>query len=144
MYKINVWSIVWCIIRSKITPKFFFICWQKFWKYLGVCTFVVPIFRHSFISDFLWSFWLFFCFYFMRNAYYLPKLMLLSFCCQKTSFPWKHKLFVVDEKYSQWNLDIKVEVFHDSILYFIKCSWSCIWGITEKEIFHSVPLCLVK
>ena len=41
--KIKAWSILSCSIKS---PKFFFVSWQKFRKYLNICTtFVVPIFQ---------------------------------------------------------------------------------------------------
>ena len=97
-------------------------------------------FKHSFISDTFCSFWLFFCSCFMKNTYYLPKLMLLNFCCQKTSVPWKHKFFVIDKKYSQLNLDNKLKVFHESILGFMKCPWNCILWNNQKDKFLSVSL----
>ena len=66
--------------------------------------------------------------------------MLINFRCQKTSFLYKH-IFLVDyEKYTQWNLDTKVKVFHESISCFMKCSWNCISWNALKEIFHSVSL----
>ena len=49
----------------------------------------------------------FFCFCFMSEKYYLSKLMLLCFRCQKISFLCKQSFFM-DEKHKQWNLDTKV------------------------------------
>ena len=65
-----------------------------------------------------------FCFCFMCNKYYL---MLLSFRRYLFSV---NAICLIDEKHTQWNMDTKVKVFHESILfhetslklYFMKCS----------------------
>ena len=89
-------------------------------------TFVVPVFHTWFNAGTFWPFWLFFCFCFcfMRNKYYLPKLMLLNF----------------RRKYTQWNLDTKVYLFHESISCFMKCPWNYISCNIQKEKFHIVSL----
>ena len=72
--------------------------------------------------------------------------MLWNFCCQETSFFYKHNFFV-DKKHMQWNLDTKVKVFHESILCFIKCIWNCISENprnTLKENFAVYPCLNVK
>ena len=53
------------------------------------------------------------------------------------SFLWKHNFFI-DEKHTQWMLDTKVKVFHESILCFMKWPWNCISWNALKEKFHSV------
>ena len=60
------------------------------------------------------------------------------------SFLCKHNFFI-DEKHTQWMLDTKVKVFHESILCFMKWSWNCISWNPLKEKFHSVsfPLDIV-
>ena len=73
----------------------------------------------------------------LSNKYYLSKLMLLDFRCQKISFLCKHN-FCIDEKHTQWHWDTKVKVFHESISWFIKCTWNCISWIALKEKFPSV------
>ena len=65
-----------------------------------ICTFVAPAFQTSFHSETFWSFRLFFCFSFMKSKCCLPKLMLLNFGCQKTSFLYKRNFVVMDEKYT--------------------------------------------
>ena len=66
-------------------------------------------------------------------------LMLLIFPCQKISFLCKHNFFN-DEKQTQWNLDAKAKVFHDSISCFMKYPWNYISWNALKENFHSVSL----
>ena len=73
----------------------------------------------------------------MSNKYYLSKLILLNFRCQKISFLCKHHFFI-DEKQTQWNLDAKVRAFHKSISCFMKCPWNCNSWNALKEKFHSV------
>ena len=43
-------------------------------------------------------------------------------------------IFFIDEKGTQWNLDTKVKVFHESISCFMKCpwKWKILWN-TQKE-----------
>ena len=55
------------------------------------------------------------------------------------SFLYKHNFFI-DEKRTQWNLNIKVKAFHDSISCFMKCPWNCILWNALKEKFRSVSL----
>ena len=62
----------------------------------------------------------FFCFV-LSNKYYLSKLMLLDFRCQKIPFLCEHS-FCIDEKHAQWHWDNKVKVFHESISWFMTCS----------------------
>ena len=59
----------------------------------------------------------------VSKKFYLSKLMLLDFRCQKISFLCKHS-FCIDEKHTQWHWDTKVKVFHEMPrkLYFMKCS----------------------
>ena len=79
----------------------------------------------------------FLIFLFLFWATNLSKLMLLDFRCQKISFLCKHN-FCIDEKHTQWHWDTKVKVFHESISWFIKCTWNCISWIALKEKFPSV------
>ena len=61
------------------------------------------------------------------------------------SFFCKHNFFI-DEKHTQWMLDTKVKVFHESISRFMKWPWNCISWNPLKEKFHSVsfPLDILK
>ena len=43
----------------------------------------------------------FICFCLMRKKYFLSKLMLLNFCCQRISFLGNHNFFI-DEKHTQY------------------------------------------
>ena len=79
----------------------------------------------------------FLCFCFMINKYYLMLLNSRRYLTLET-------LFFTDEKQTQWNLDTKVKVFHESISYFMKCSWNCISWNAFKEKFRSVSLPLRK
>ena len=79
----------------------------------------------------------------LSNKYYLSKLMLLDFRCQKISFLCKHN-FCIDEKNAQWMLDTKVKVFHESISCFMKWPWNYISWNALKEKFHSVSFPLVR
>ena len=58
------------------------------------------------------------------------KLYTISFLC-------KHNFFI-DEKHTQWMLDTKEKVFHESISCFMKWPWNCISWNALKEKFHSV------
>ena len=53
------------------------------------------------------------------------------------SFLCKHNFFI-DKKHTQWMLDTKVKVFHESISCFMKWPWNCISWNALKEKFHSV------
>ena len=79
----------------------------------------------------------FLCFCFMINKYYLMLLNSRRYLTLET-------LFFTDEKQTQWNLDTKVKVCHESISYFMKCSWNCISWNAFKEKFRSVSLPLRK
>ena len=69
----------------------------------------------------------FFCFCFMSNKYYLSKLILLKFRCQKISFLCKHNFFI-DGEDAQWNLDTEL------ISYFMKCPWNCVsWNFLKEK-----------
>ena len=125
MYKSRLWSIVWRRIHSKIIPEF--VNQRKFRKYVNTCTFVAPVFQPWFNSYTFWSFWIFFlCF--LSNKYYI---MLLNFKRYLFSII---TIFFIDEKGTQWNLDTKVKVFHESISCFMKCpwKWKILWN-TQKE-----------
>ena len=113
---------------------------------------------HGFHSDTFLSFWIFFAFVlwvirfglfefffsllWVTNIIYL-NLMLLNFHCQKIPFLCKHN-FVIDEKYTQWNLNTKVKAFHESISFSMKCLWNCISWNALKEKFHSVSLSILN
>ena len=83
--------------------------WHSFEENAGICqlTKVLKIcqlmlfchFRFSSMVSFRYVFVLlkYFCFCFMSRKYYLSKLMLLNFCCQKISFLCKRNHFI-DEK----------------------------------------------
>ena len=73
----------------------------------------------------------------VSKKFYLSKLMLLDFRCQKISFLCKHS-FCIDEKHTQWHCDTKVKVFHESISWFMKCSWNCISWNDQKEKFQCI------
>ena len=79
----------------------------------------------------------FLCFCFMINKYYLTLLNSRRYLSLET-------LFFTGEKQTQWNLDTKVKVFHESISYLMKCSWNCISWNASKETFRSVSLPLRK
>ena len=112
-------------------------------KICSLCIFVVPFFHPWFHPDTFWSFWFFlFGFYFMSKKYYLSKLMLLIFHCQKIYSLCKHDFF--NEEHTQWDLDTKVKVFHKSISCFMKCPWNFISWNALKEQFHSVFLPLMN
>ena len=102
--------------------------------------------RHAFCrSCFLAMVWfryvlvfLIFLFLFSSNKYYLLKLMLPDFRCQKISFLCKHN-FCIDEKHTQWHWDTKVKVFHESISWFMKCPWNYISWMLWKKNFTVYP-----
>ena len=129
--KIIVWSIVWCSIHSKIMLEF--VSQQKFWKWANTRFYVVPVLQPYGFIQICFGFFVFV----LSNKYYLSKLMLLDFRCQKISFLCKHN-FCIDEKHTQWHWGTKVKVFHESILWFMKCPWNCNSRNTLKEKFHSV------
>ena len=58
------------------------------------------------------------------------KFYTISFLCKYN--------FFIDEKHTQWMLDTKVKVFHESILCFTKWPWNCISWNLLKEKFQSV------
>ena len=62
-------------------------------KYANTCTFVVPVFQPWFHSNTI-----FFPFCFMSNIYYLSKLMLLNYHCQKIPFLCKHIFLLMRNK----------------------------------------------
>ena len=66
---------------------------------------------------------------FLLNIFSI-KFYTISFLC-------KHNFFI-DEKHTQWMLDTKVKVFHESISCFMKWPWNCISWNALKEKFHSV------
>ena len=66
---------------------------------------------------------------------FLPDIFSIKF--YTISFLWKHNFFI-DEKHTQWMLDTKVKVFHESISCFMKWPWNCISWNALKEKFHSV------
>ena len=96
-------------------------------------------FSHGFIQIHFGLFEFFVCFCFTSSRYYLSKLMPLNFGCQKISYLCKHNFFS-DEKQTQWNLDSKVKVFHESISSFMKCPWNCNSWNALKQKFHNVSL----
>ena len=97
---------------------------------------------HAFLSFLFFShrliqidFGLFDYFFFvLSNKYYLSKLMLLDFRCQKISFLRKHN-FCIDEKHTQWHWDKSISWKHFMVH---ECPWNCISRNALKEIFHSV------
>ena len=85
-------------------------------------------FNHGFIPI-SFSLFEFFCFCFMSNK---SRLMLLN----SRRYPFSlNTIFFINEKHTQWNLDTKVKVFHESILCFMKCVWSCIpWNVLKEKL----------
>ena len=75
-----------------------------------------------------WSFWVYFCSCFMSNKYYLSKLMLLKFRCQKISFLCKHYFFI-DEDQARCDLDTHLK-------YFTKV-FHVSWNAPET-VFHEI------
>ena len=76
------------------------------------------------------------CFCFMSNKCCQNLWMQINLRCQKTSFSvssifywWEH---------TQWHLDAKAKVFHESNSCFMKCPRNCISWNALREIFHSV------
>ena len=111
--KVNVWSMVWCSIHSKIMPKF-----------------VVNRSSENMLTRTL------LLFLFFNRGYYSPNLMLLIFRCQKIRFLCKQ--IVSYEKRTQWNLYTKAKVFHESISSLMKCYWNCIsWNVLKEKIHSS-------
>ena len=72
------------------------------------------VFEHGFIQI-RFGIFEFFCFCFISNKYFLILLHFTSFLC-------KHNFFI-DEKRTQWMLNTKVKVFHESISCFMKWPW---------------------
>ena len=85
-------------------------------------------FNHDFIRI-SFSLFEFFCFCFMSNK---SCLMLLN----SRRYPFSlNTIFFINEKHTQWNLDTKVKVFHESISCFMKCVWSCIpWNALKEKL----------
>ena len=85
-------------------------------------------FNHRFIRI-SFSLFEFFCFCFMSNK---SCLMLLN----SRRYPFSlNTIFFINEKHTQWNLETKVKVFHESISCFIKCVWSCIpWNALKEKL----------
>ena len=110
-----------------------FVSQQKFWKWANTCFYVVPVLQPYGFIQICFGFFVFV----LSNKYYLSKLMLLDFRCQKISFLCKHS-FCIDEKHTQWHCDTKVKVFHESISWFMKCSWNCISWNDQKEKFQCI------
>ena len=117
---------VWCSFHSKITVN------RSSENMLTYALLSFLFFNHGFIQIIL-----------VFLTFYLLKLMLLNFSSQKASFS-TNTIFFIDEKHTQWNLDTKVKVFHQSILCFMKYPWNCTSWNTLKEIFHSVSFPLNK
>ena len=101
---------------------------------------------HAFLSFLLFShrliqkgFGLFDYFFFvLSNKYYLSKLMLLDFRCQKISFLRKHN-FCIDEKHTQWHWDTKVKVFHESISWFMNAPETVFHEMLWNKYFTVYP-----
>ena len=89
------------------------------------------VFEHGFIQI-RFGIFEFFCFCFMSHKYFL---ILLNFTRYLSSC--KHNFFI-DEKRTQWNLNTKVKVFHESISCFMKWPWNYISWNALKEKFRSV------
>ena len=106
-------------------------------------------FRRSSFSDIVsfrydLVFLIIFCFCFKMNRYYLPKLMVINFHCQKTSFLNKSSLFLLLMR----NIRNKIEMLKQK--HFMKVfhvSWKAVntkvfrisWN-THQEKFDSVSL----
>ena len=86
-------------------------------------------FQPSFHSDTFWSF--------LIVIY--QNLMSSTFRSHKTFFFCEHN-FLVDEKHTQWNLDTKAKVLHESISCFMKCHQNLILWNALKKNFHRVSL----
>ena len=130
--KVNVWSIAWCCIHSKIMPEL------DSSKYmLSHALLLLLVFEHGFIQIHFGIFE-FFRFCFMSNKIFVNTIIKFY----TTSFLCKHKFFI-DVKRTQWMLGTKAKVFHESISCFMKSPWNCISWNALKERFHSVsfPLC---
>ena len=66
---------------------------------------------------------------FLLNIFSI-KFYTISFLC-------KHNFFI-DEKHTQWTLNTKVKLFHESNSCFMKLPWNCISWNALKEKFHGV------
>ena len=82
------------------------------------------------------------CCWFLKMVSFSYVLVFLSFLHDNNkfymiSFLGKHNFFI-GEKHTQWMLDTKIKVFHESISCFMKWPWSCISWNALKEKFHSV------
>ena len=75
------------------------------------------------------------CRFFLHDIFSI-KFYTISFLC-------KH-IFYIGEKHTQWMLDTKVKVFHESISCFTKWPRNCISWNVLKEKFHSVSFPLEK
>ena len=85
-----------------------------------------------YVSDFLIGFW----FLFYEWEIFFIEINALNFSLSEDIFSlWTH---FINEKHAQWNLDIKVKVFHESISCFMKCPWNCISWNDLKEKFQSI------
>ena len=72
----------------------------------------------------------------LSSKYYLSKLMVLDFRCQKTFC--KHN-FCYDEKHTQWHWDTKLKVFHESISWFINAPKTVFHEMLWKKSFTVYP-----
>ena len=85
------------------------------------------VFEHGFIQI-RFGVLEFFCFCFMSNKYFL---ILLNFT----------RYLFIDEKHTEWMLDTKVKVFHESISCFMKWPWNCIsWNALKEKFQCILPL----
>ena len=91
----------------------------------------LPVFEHGFIQI-CFVIFEFFCFCFMSNKNFL---ILLNFTRCLFSV---NTIFFIDEKHTQWMLDTKVKVFHESILCFMKWPWNCILWNDHETVFHEM------
>ena len=69
-------------------------------------------------------FWIFYTTYFLLN--FTKYLFFVN------------TIFFIDEKHTQWMLDTKIKLFHESISCFPKWPWNCISWNALKEKLHSV------
>ena len=65
-------------------------------------------------------------------------LVFLNFFEFLKFFNFSVNIFFNDEKHTQWNLDTKVKIFHESISCFMKCPWNCFHEMLWKENFSFI------
>ena len=119
--KVNIRSIVWCCIRSKIMPEF--ASQRKLSKYVITCTFAVPVFQPWFHLYTFWSFWillfLLFEYQILFNAIKFKRYIFSV----TTIFYWWERYAM---KFRYWSKSIawKYYMFHEMLLklYFMKYS----------------------